>query len=458
MCTSEQPLALIEAGLTSLLEADVVASPDSTMRDELAQLLTVANQVQAAVLARLASFDRRDLAQADGLRTSRAWLCGFARLSPHAATGLVRRARLLRELPAVAQAAADGHVTSEHLTKLVTLAEDIGLGPVQQVQQILADLATVGSPAQLQQACDRIRAHADPDGPDPDPAPDRRFLTLARSGDVIRLRGQLDLDAGATLLAALDALMRPPTPDDLRTPAQRRADALTDLAQLSLHTDHLPTTGGGRPHLALLVTPDHLTGAPIGLTTSPGDPYPDQPHLAHPATTNQPNDPPPGPTTPDPDPLTAAGIPPLPPPPWLDWAGPIPTTTAQRLACDSVLYRILYDPTTGQPLDVGRTHRTAPAWLRKALHARDHGCRWPGCDAPIPYTDAHHLTPWSEGGSTSIDTMLLLCRWHHTTVHEGQWKLHHDTTTGTVHVTRPDGTPYELNPTRRWLNPQPRAA
>jgi len=52
-----------------------------------------------------------------------------------------------------------------------------------------------------------------------------------------------------------------------------------------------------------------------------------------------------------------------------------------------------FDPATGRPLDVGRTHRLVPHWLRKALHARDRRCRFPGCQAPVAWTGAHHLTP-----------------------------------------------------------------
>src|SRR5262249_51067077 len=107
------------------------------------------------------------------------------------------------------------------------------------------------------------------------------------------------------------------------------------------------------------------------------------------------------------DPLTTLGIADVADPPWLAWVGAIGTETAQRITCDSVLYRVLVDAKSGQPLDVGRRYRTAPSWIRRALNARDQGCRWPGCDAPIPYTDGHHVTPWSEGGSTTVDDMLL---------------------------------------------------
>ena len=65
--------------------------------------------------------------------------------------------------------------------------------------------------------------------------------------------------------------------------------------------------------------------------------------------------------------------------------------------------------------------------------------------------DGHHLTWWTEGGVTTVDDMLLLCRWHHTRVHEGQWSIRLDARTGQVSVTRPDGRPYEIPPSPTWL-------
>ncbi|MFI5287653.1 MAG: hypothetical protein ACHQ4F_15235, partial [Candidatus Dormibacteria bacterium] len=41
------------------------------------------------------------------------------------------------------------------------------------------------------------------------------------------------------------------------------------------------------------------------------------------------------------------------------------------------------------PLSVGRATRTIPAPIRTALHLRDQGCRFPGCDRPPAWTDGH---------------------------------------------------------------------
>src|SRR5690606_20733215 len=110
------------------------------------------------------------------------------------------------------------------------------------------------------------------------------------------------------------------------------------------------------------------------------------------------------------DPLALLGVPPLPELPWAHWVGEVPPELAQRIACDAEVWRAILDPATGLPLEVGRNHRLVPTWMRKALQARDRGCRWPGCTAPAAWTDAHHLLPWWHGGPPDIDNPSLPLR------------------------------------------------
>jgi hypothetical protein len=95
-------------------------------------------------------------------------------------------------------------------------------------------------------------------------------------------------------------------------------------------------------------------------------------------------------------------------------------------------------------LDVGRKTRTVPPSIRRALQARDQTCRFPGCTARR--CDAHHVEHWSDGGSTSLDNLVLLCRRHHRSVHEGGFsvRLLGD---GTVIVLRSDGATIDAAPT-----------
>ena len=92
-----------------------------------------------------------------------------------------------------------------------------------------------------------------------------------------------------------------------------------------------------------------------------------------------------------------------------------------------------------QPLDIGRSTRTVPPHLRKAVIQRDQHCQFPGCHQPPARCDAHHLIHWSQGGPTSLGNLRLLCKFHHLVViHRWGWKLtcHPD---GTTTATSPDG-------------------
>ena len=98
--------------------------------------------------------------------------------------------------------------------------------------------------------------------------------------------------------------------------------------------------------------------------------------------------------------------------------------TSLRLACDAEVVPIAR-ARDGTVLDVGRRRRTVGWRLRKALEARDGGCRFPGCDSRAR-THAHHITPWAEGGETAMNNLVLLCPLHHRAVHEGGWRVEMD--------------------------------
>ena len=458
--------------LARLAGTDVVGLADDEVHGVVPRLLAAVNQVGAITAGLVGSFDVRGLSELDACRTTRTWLIAFGRLSQGAAGGWLVQARLLRQFPALAARAGAGSVSAEQVRLVVALADRVGVEKVVPFDAILADLAASAGPGELARACDRLLAHLDPDGAQPDPAEafERRELTLSRSGAMTYLRGRLDPEGAAAVQTALDALMRPAGPDDLRTPAQRRADAAVDLARLALTQGAVPTIGGVRPHIGVLITPTMLyqglgTDRPSLDRPSLDRPSLDGPGIA--AAGAGGTGPPGGGDTvspccrPDPDdPLTTAGVPPRPDLPWMNWINEIPTALAQRLACDAELWRAVMDPATGLPLEVGRAHRVVPHWIRKALHARDRGCRWPGCQVPTAWTDAHHLLAWWLGGLTDIDNLLLLCRYHHSKVHEGQWTLTLDRANGHVHIHRPDGTPYQVGTSPPFVSPtrQSRAA
>ena len=138
--------------------------------------------------------------------------------------------------------------------------------------------------------------------------------------------------------------------------------------------------------------------------------------------------------------------------------------TSRRLSCDASVVRIAKAPVgrvhngkapdgsardslgpDDSALDIGRKTRTIPPAIRRALEARDRGCRFPGCG--LRFTDAHHVRHWADGGETKLENLVLLCRFHHRLVHEEGY---------TVHFPR-GKRPYFLDPRMKLLPDVPPA-
>jgi hypothetical protein len=182
-------------------------------------------------------------------------------------------------------------------------------------------------------------------------------------------RGTFAPEGGHIITRAIDALTDPTNidPVEVRSPAQRRADALVDICSFYLtHNTDLVTSGGEKPHVTVTVDYDILKGTVDRLPEIDGT--------------------------------------------------PVTPNTIRRITCDAGIIPMLLG-SDSEPLDVGRKARTIPTALRRALEHRDTGCTWPGCDAPASWCDAHHIIHWADGGNTSLNNTRLLCRTHHTAIH-----------------------------------------
>ena len=113
----------------------------------------------------------------------------------------------------------------------------------------------------------------------------------------------------------------------------------------------------------------------------------------------------------------------------------LPPALVRRLCCDGGLVAIV-EGGNGVALDVGRKTRAVPAALRRALHARDQGCRFPGC-TNTRFVDAHHVEHWVHGGETKLSNLVELCRRHHRFVHEHGFSIQQDG--DQVRFVRPNG-------------------
>ncbi len=94
---------------------------------------------------------------------------------------------------------------------------------------------------------------------------------------------------------------------------------------------------------------------------------------------------------------------------------------ARRLACNAGIIPVVLDGRS-QPMDVGRSKRLHDQHQRIALVKRDGGCSWKGCDRPPAWCEAHHLTPFSQGGETSVENGALFCFFHHHLLHDTDWQ------------------------------------
>jgi Domain of unknown function (DUF222) len=211
--------------------------------------------------------------------------------------------------------------------------------------------------------------------------------------------------------------------DDTRTAAQRRMDGLTAACQAALDSGTAGGRHGAAPHLSIMVDEQTLA--------RPGAPF-------DPRTASRPSGPPAGegePGRPPPDGTSPA-----------DQPGPAPARTGYgtmltarqvlALACRAEISMIRWRD--GIPLNVGRRYRTEPPALRRALEARDQGCRFPGCGMPAPWCTGHHLRAWALGGVTSLANTALFCFVHHMYYLHSRWTVTGDPN-GTLQFTHPHG-------------------
>jgi hypothetical protein len=168
----------------------------------------------------------------------------------------------------------------------------------------------------------------------------RRLNTTCTVDDGSVLEAKLDKVGAEIVLTALAPLAAPYGEQDERTPEQRRADALVELAGRSLDCGGLPEIGGVRPHVTVVVDLPTLLGEQGGSAAR------------------------------------------------LDRLGAVSGEAACRLVCDAGVCRVITNGPS-QILDAGRSTRTVSPAQRRALAVRDGGCV--GCRALVGWCEAHHI-------------------------------------------------------------------
>ena len=141
----------------------------------------------------------------------------------------------------------------------------------------------------------------------------------------------------------------------------------------------------------------------------------------------------------------------------LDGHGPISADLARRIAADSMLRRLVLDPLTGKPADLGRNSYQPSLTQRRWIDARDRNCRFPGCRRRAVYCDVDHETEWDQGGETNCDNCGLLCRRHHNYKTSKAWQYQRDLD-GNLTWTSPHGftwTAPAADYADEYINPDP---
>jgi Domain of unknown function (DUF222)/HNH endonuclease len=211
----------------------------------------------------------------------------------------------------------------------------------------------------------------------------------------VRVRGRLTPEVGALLVKALAAARETlyqrrrdqAAEPDPPTMEQQQADALALLAETALHHELDPGAPGERYQVVVHVDAEVLADA-----DAPGQSV-------------------------------------------LEEGARVPAGTSQRLACDASRVVMRHDP-DGRVVEVGARTRTIPPALRRALHYRDRGCRFPGCG--VRFGQGHHIRHWAHGGPTTLSNLATVCNRHHRAVHEEGFQVDRGPD-GELRFHRPDG-------------------
>jgi hypothetical protein len=303
------------------------------------------------------------------------WIRHHCRMSSGAVWSSLAVGQHVEELPRSIEAVENGEIGYAHLALMARTAESLQgsstAAPFEEGE--LLEKAREYSVGRLWHFCHHLRHATDPEGfaAEQNRATEARSLKMSTCEDgSLLLEGWLDSVGGAVVRSALEPLAQPHGDHDERGREHRNADAFVEVCSHAQDAGVLPQ----RPHLQVTASLDTLravAGSPAGD---------------------------------------------------MEYSVPVSAATVQRLACDGTLTRVVLAPES-VVIDVGRARRVVAGAMRRALNARDGHCKWPRCERPASWSDAHHVVHWTDGGDTDLANMILLCHRHHWMAHEGGWQL-----------------------------------
>jgi hypothetical protein len=377
------------------------SEPSELPLDKLeAELTSACSRVYAGTcrwLELVAEFDRRDgWMQSVGVRSCAEWLAWRCALSSRAAREHLRVARALGGLPGIHAAFSTGALSFSKVRALTRIATP-------ESEDDLLHLARHATAAQLERMIRAARRVSDAEAL---AAQETAYgLWFWDDDGSLIVRAKLPPEEGAALLKAIE-LAR----DDLRE-SRAPKTAFRGSAE--------PQSGEESPDIASDLAPDGAPDIPCWPTNAECLAY-----VADRALRPASGD------SPDPnryevvvhvDADRLSGAADAEGRAHLEDGPAIAPGTAKRVACDAAVVA-LFEASDGSVLSVGRRTRAIPPAMRRALRVRDGGCRFPGCEQ-LRFTDGHHIRHWADGGETELDNLVLLCRRHHTLLHEGDYTL-----------------------------------
>ena len=361
--------------------------------DEIAELSAHLDAATARLLELIREFDARE-GWNTGFRSCAAWLSWRVGLDLGAARERVRVARALGTLPRLAQALARGELSYAKVRALTRVATP-------ETEERLVAVGRAGTADHVERGWRRVDRIAE--AREEARRHQSRALHVYQDEDgMVILRGRLAPEVGAVLVQALTAARETlyrqarakgagASPADVSAEppplAQQQADALALVAETALQHGLDPGAPGERYQVVVHVDAPALAD-------------PDQPGQSV-----------------------------------LEDGTHVSAETSRRLACDAsrVVMRHGLD---GRVVEVAARTRTIPPALRRALHHRDRGCRFPGCG--VRFGQGHHIRHWAQGGPTTLSNLAMLCRRHHRAVHEEGYQLDRQAD-GELRFRRPDG-------------------
>jgi hypothetical protein len=479
-------LAMLERALTALATADAGSLPTAVQAVALRALERAEARHTAARAHILSAFTAQDGCAGDGQGSAQTWLRWQTRVTKAAAAGAVGWARRLAAHPVIADALTAGEISASWARAICGWTDRLPEGKRDDSDTILFAAASGGAGlADLAGLAEEMYQRSRQDSPD-DPGggfDDRAVWLGVTFGGAARLNGDLTPSCAAALSAVLESLGKRAGPEDNRTAAQRRHDALEEACRRLITAGMLPARAGqptqAQVHITLAqlrgmpgasdaeaawwaaAAAEHgwLTGAEAEAATCDATLAPivtghvDRTaldrmvevflHTGHKA--------PPcgcrcgGCTCPARKPLSEQTLARL--------RGSLLALAADALSGPGGLASWLRHTLLGGgpaaspslpldvplPLDIGQPEPAIPAHLRRAAATRHPSCAFPGCDHPASLCQIHHVIPRSEGGPTALNNLVPLCSFHHLIViHRRGWtlRLHPN---GTTTATSPDG-------------------